>query len=229
MHEAAFLVDKDARFLFANDEACRLSGYDRDGLWPASAWRTSTRTLRRIAGPASEAELREKGFLSFEGRLKTRDGRIVPVEVRANYFEHDGQGYSLTLVRDIAIADTGREETAGPAPVFRKHGPGRPGDPRGGRSRPDDARCPGRRAFDLRLRPGVPPLPVRSGGGFLELSHGTHPPGGSGDRREQGDHPHGSGRRRNLPDPDRFGRPGPVRPRIRPLAEKLADVGAAGR
>ncbi|MBE0603878.1 MAG: PAS domain S-box protein, partial [Deltaproteobacteria bacterium] len=78
MHEAAFLVDKDARILFANDEACRLSGYERDGL----------------AGL-------DLADITFEGRLKTRDGRIVPVDVHANHFEHDGQWYNLTLVHDI--------------------------------------------------------------------------------------------------------------------------------
>ncbi|MBE0603781.1 MAG: PAS domain S-box protein, partial [Deltaproteobacteria bacterium] len=100
MHEPAFLVDKDARILFANDEACRLSGYERGGLTGIDLAAVNA-DFSTDGWPGLKAELREKGHLAFEGRLKTRDGRIVPVEAHANHFEHDGQWYSLTLVHDI--------------------------------------------------------------------------------------------------------------------------------
>ena len=46
-------------------------------------------------------DLKEHWSLSFESRHRTRDGRIFPVEVSANYFEYGGRAYNLALVRDI--------------------------------------------------------------------------------------------------------------------------------
>jgi len=46
-------------------------------------------------------ELRERGSQTFEGRHRSRAGRVYPVEISANYFEFDGRGYNLALVRDI--------------------------------------------------------------------------------------------------------------------------------
>jgi hypothetical protein len=43
-----------------------------------------------------------KHSMTFEGRHKTRDGRIIPFEINSNYFEFDNQSYSMALVRDIS-------------------------------------------------------------------------------------------------------------------------------
>ena len=37
----------------------------------------------------------------FEGRHKTKNGVIFPVEISANFFEYSGRAYNLALVRDI--------------------------------------------------------------------------------------------------------------------------------
>ena len=52
VHEAAFLVDAGSHILYVNDEATRSLGYSREELL-SSAWRTSIRTFRRHAGPAT--------------------------------------------------------------------------------------------------------------------------------------------------------------------------------
>ena len=46
-------------------------------------------------------DLKAQRSLSFESRHRTRDGRIFPVEVSANYFEYGGRAYNLAMVRDI--------------------------------------------------------------------------------------------------------------------------------
>jgi light-regulated signal transduction histidine kinase (bacteriophytochrome) len=46
----------------------------------------------------------------FETRHKTRDGRIIPVEVSANHFDYDGRSYDLALVRDITDRKRAEEE-----------------------------------------------------------------------------------------------------------------------
>jgi PAS domain S-box-containing protein len=100
VHEAAFLIDEQARFQFVNEEACRILGYSRTELlelnvadvdpdFPPERW------------PAHWQELKTKRSLIFEGRHKTKDSRIFPVEVHANFFQYGGRAYNLALVRDI--------------------------------------------------------------------------------------------------------------------------------
>ncbi len=100
VHEAAFLIDENARFQYVNEEACRILGYSRDELlglgvpdvdpnFPAERW------------PDHWNELRRLNSFTFEGRHKSREGCVFPVEINANYFEYGGQGYNLAMVRDI--------------------------------------------------------------------------------------------------------------------------------
>jgi PAS domain S-box-containing protein len=100
VREAAFLIDENAHLHFVNQESCRLLGYTRTELlglgvsdidpdFPQDRWLSHW------------SDLKSKGSFMFEGRHKTRDGRIFPVEINANYFEYGGQGYNLALVRDI--------------------------------------------------------------------------------------------------------------------------------
>jgi PAS domain S-box-containing protein len=107
--EAAFLVDKDAGFVYVNEEACRGLGYRADELlgmtvmdidphWPAQRW----------AG-AWEA-LMEQRSLTLETEHRRKDGSLFPIEVSSSYFEFDGQAYSLCLTRDIS--ERKRAETA---------------------------------------------------------------------------------------------------------------------
>src|SRR5215469_8920174 len=101
VREAALLIDETARFHYVNDEACRVLGYTRaellamtvpdiDPEFPGERWSEHWR------------ELKAQRSLSFESRHRTKDGRIFPVEVSANYFEYGGRAYNLRLVRDIS-------------------------------------------------------------------------------------------------------------------------------
>ncbi len=108
VHEEAFLIDENARFLYVNDEACRALGYDRKELlglhvpdinpeFPAERW------------PSHWRDLKEQRSFIFESCNRTKDGRVFPIEVSTSYFEYGEAGYSLALVRDISVR---REHTA---------------------------------------------------------------------------------------------------------------------
>jgi PAS domain S-box-containing protein len=100
VHEAAFLIDEYGRFHYANYESCRSLGFHRHellGLTVADV--DPDHPLTRW--PEHWHELKTKGSLTFESRHRKKDGYIFPVEINANYFEYDGQGYNLALVRDI--------------------------------------------------------------------------------------------------------------------------------
>ncbi|GFO56326.1 hypothetical protein GMSM_33330 [Geomonas sp. Red276] len=108
VREAAFLIDQQARFLYVNEEACRALGYRRDELltlgvadvdpdFPGDRW------------PEHWAELKEHRSLTFEGRHRTKGGRLVPVEISANYLEYDGHEFNLALARDISERKSAEE------------------------------------------------------------------------------------------------------------------------
>ena len=100
VHEAAFLIDENARFRYVNDEACRKLQYAREEFlnlhipdidpdFPGGRW------------PSHWCDLKEQHSLIFEGRHKTKGGCNIPVEINANYIEYGNVGYVLALVRDI--------------------------------------------------------------------------------------------------------------------------------
>ena len=100
VREAAFLIDEQAGFVYVNEEACRALGYTRDELlargvadvdpdFPTDHW------------PDHWRELVSQRAITFEGRHKTKSGRLLPVEINANLIEYGQKCYNLALVRDI--------------------------------------------------------------------------------------------------------------------------------
>jgi PAS domain S-box-containing protein len=94
------LLDQNGKFLYVNEYACREMGHARTELLGMGVtdidpdW-----TAERYA--EFWPELQKQGTIRLETRHQASDGRIFPVEVNANYFEYEGVGYNLTLVRNI--------------------------------------------------------------------------------------------------------------------------------
>ena len=109
VREAAFMTTEDAAFHYVNEEACRILGYTHDEMmrltvadfdpdFPLERW------------SAHWEDLKTRHSLIFASRHKTKDGHLLPVEVNANYFEYEGRGYNLALVRDITERKRAEEE-----------------------------------------------------------------------------------------------------------------------
>lgn len=99
VQEPVFLIDKDARFRYVNEESCRVRDIP-ERISSATAWRMSTRIFLWNDWPII-GELMSARSLIFEGRHKTSDGRIFPVEINANYFEYGRRGrLSISNRRD---------------------------------------------------------------------------------------------------------------------------------
>jgi PAS domain S-box-containing protein len=109
VYDEAYLINEQAGFDYVNDGACRALGYSSEELlrmnvagvdpdFPIGRWSDHWH------------DIREHGSLIFEGRHLTKDGRIYPVEISANYFEFNGQGYNLAMVRDISGRKQAEEE-----------------------------------------------------------------------------------------------------------------------
>lgn len=98
--EAVYLIDENARFHYVNDEACRVLGYGRETLSGMGIGDVDPGWLQ-IRWPKYYRKLKRQGSFMLETQHRACDGRVLPVEVSANYFEYDGVGYNLLLVRDI--------------------------------------------------------------------------------------------------------------------------------
>lgn len=99
--EAAWLIDEKAQFHYNNAQACRAIGYSREEMRQLGVPDIDPDYQMDI-WPTHWQELKTHGSLFFESRHQTRDGYIFPVEINANYFEFEGQGYNLALIRDIS-------------------------------------------------------------------------------------------------------------------------------
>ena len=94
-----WITDRQGRFLEVNDAFCELTGYDRDELLRMTLFEVESLTPRE----AVERHLRYIigiGGDRFETRYRSKDGRILTVEVSANFsIGRNGQIYCF--IRDI--------------------------------------------------------------------------------------------------------------------------------
>ena len=94
------IIDYDGRYIDVNNAFCRSVGYSRekllsmtvhdiDPLYTAAVW------------PEFMEKLKQAGSLTFESLHRTKEGKIIPVEINVSYFEHNGKEYHCGFARDI--------------------------------------------------------------------------------------------------------------------------------
>jgi PAS domain S-box-containing protein len=96
----AFWIGPNGRLLFVNERAWDSLGYTREELLSKTIHDIDP-NLPPEAWPRHWQALEDTGALAFESRYLTKDGRMVPMDVSANYVEFDGEAYSCTFARDI--------------------------------------------------------------------------------------------------------------------------------
>jgi PAS domain S-box-containing protein len=98
--DQAFWMTKDARLFYVNEAACRTLGYSREELL-----QMSIPDIGPTFPPEVFAEhwrdLQENGYARFESWHRAKDGRVYPVEIRANYVVFDGREYNCAFATDI--------------------------------------------------------------------------------------------------------------------------------
>lgn len=100
LSEAVYWLDSDGRIVDVNETACSRLGYTREELLRMSVFDIDPDISVNDWYEAWPV-LREKRTLAREWRHRARDGRLIPVEVTANYIEFDGRELNFTVARDI--------------------------------------------------------------------------------------------------------------------------------
>lgn len=100
MSDVAYWITPDARLRYANGAATELLGYTREELVNLSIIDINP-TRSPANWKAHWQELRDKKKLTFETIHKTKSGRVIPVEVTANFVEFEGKEYNCAVIRDI--------------------------------------------------------------------------------------------------------------------------------
>ena len=101
MQDSVFWVRPDASFSKVNASACRMLGYSNEEMLTFSVKDVSP-AFPMDTWQEHWQQVKQAGSLHFEAVQRTRDGRDIPVDIIANYFELDGQEFHCALVRDIS-------------------------------------------------------------------------------------------------------------------------------
>jgi len=101
-NEAVYLMNNEGDFLYVNDSACKVLGYTRDELNSGMGVTDIHPGMTREKMREYWEYIKNNDPLTLEAVHQTKSGDTFPVEVSANYFEFEGQGYNMALVRDIS-------------------------------------------------------------------------------------------------------------------------------
>ncbi|GFO70016.1 hypothetical protein GMLC_35950 [Geomonas limicola] len=96
-----FWLSSDCRIMDLNRVACENLGYTREELVGRPVGEIDPNFDAERARRAW-IELKERGTRQFETTHQAKDGRCYPVEVLANYLNHEGLEYNCCIVRDIS-------------------------------------------------------------------------------------------------------------------------------
>ncbi|MGA2151342.1 MAG: PAS domain S-box protein, partial [Geobacteraceae bacterium] len=107
--DQAFWMTKDGRLFYINDAACRTLGYTREELVGMSIPDIDpTHPPEVFAG--HWRDLQENGSVTMESLHRAKDGRVYPVEIRANYVVFDGKEYNCAFATEISERKRAAEE-----------------------------------------------------------------------------------------------------------------------
>jgi PAS domain S-box-containing protein len=99
--DAVFVHDLQGRILEANEAACRRLGYTREELLRLKTCDIDHPDFATGFADRLREQL-ERGRLSCEGLHRTRDGRIIHVDINTSVFRIDGRMVILAVMRDIS-------------------------------------------------------------------------------------------------------------------------------
>jgi PAS domain S-box-containing protein len=101
LSDATYWMEEDASIIYVNQAACDLMAYSAEELLAMKVYELNTE-LDAGRWPAIWALLKAEGKRVFEAQHRRKDGKVLPVEITANFLLLDGKEYSCAFVRDIS-------------------------------------------------------------------------------------------------------------------------------
>ena len=98
--DQAFWMTEDGGLFYVNDAACQTLGYSRRELLKLSIADIDT-TFSPEKFARHWRDLKKNGYATFESFHRAKDGRVYPVEIRANHVVFDGREYRCAFATDI--------------------------------------------------------------------------------------------------------------------------------
>ena len=107
--DALYWMTPDSSIVNVNEAACRLLGYTREELLQLTVPDVDAHYNTGLWIPHFN-ELRKLGTLTFESEQRTKDGRLIPVEIVANYVRFGEEEFNCAFARDITKRKQAEEE-----------------------------------------------------------------------------------------------------------------------
>jgi len=99
--DAAYCIEQDGGIIYVNDAATQMLGYSREEFLSMRISELNPDVRPPEWSVVWEA-LRRDRRRTIEVRHRTKDGRVIPVEVSANLLEFEGKEYSCSFARNIS-------------------------------------------------------------------------------------------------------------------------------
>ncbi len=93
-------VDKNGYIIYASNSSCNSLGYSRDELLKMKIFEIDPDFLTENF-EQHKKDLQRLGRMVFESRHRTKDGRIIPVEISTNAFFYNDEFFACAFDRDI--------------------------------------------------------------------------------------------------------------------------------
>ena len=106
--DTVYWIDSQGTILDVNEAASLMLGYSRDELCAMTVHDLNP-DVQADRWPGFWAEIRQRGTMVLETAHRTKNGRLIPVEVSVNYLFHEGKEYHCAFVRDITERNRARE------------------------------------------------------------------------------------------------------------------------
>ncbi|VAX31060.1 Transcriptional regulator, Fis family, partial [hydrothermal vent metagenome] len=99
--DAVIWNDSKARIQRVNKAACKLLGYTREELLNLTIQDTNPNSTQQTWTHYWK-KLKTSKVLTFEDEHRTKDGRMIPLEIISHYFKFEDQEFSVGFARDIS-------------------------------------------------------------------------------------------------------------------------------
>jgi len=99
--DSIYWIKPDGSIFYVNNAACEMLGYTHEELLSMSVTDINPDYTKETWGKVWD-NIRHEKISNYETYHRAKDGRTLPIEVRANYLEFAGKEYDCAIVRDIS-------------------------------------------------------------------------------------------------------------------------------